>query len=173
MNALAAIAAARHAGVPTKMAIDALNEFTGVARRMENKGEIGGITVYDDFAHHPTAIHATLTGLRKRVGDLRILAVIEPRTNTMKQGTMRAALPGSLALADVVFVYANNLGWDVAKALESIGTKTGVFEDLEAMINAIVVMSKSGDQILVMSNGGFGGVHGKILARLAEREMRR
>jgi UDP-N-acetylmuramate: L-alanyl-gamma-D-glutamyl-meso-diaminopimelate ligase len=173
MNALAAIAAARHAGVPTKMAIDALNEFTGVARRMENKGEIGGITVYDDFAHHPTAIHATLAGLRKRVGDQRILAVIEPRTNTMKQGTMRAALPGSLALADVVFVYANNLGWDVAKALESIGTKTGVFEDLEAMINAIVVMSKSGDQILVMSNGGFGGVHGKILARLAEREMRR
>ncbi len=172
MNALAAIAAARHAGVPTKMAIDALSEFSGVARRMENKGEINGIAVFDDFAHHPTAIHATLAGLRKRVGDQRIFAVIEPRTNTMKLGTMREALPGSLALADVVFVYAKNLGWDVAKALEPIGTKTGVFEDLDAMVNAIVVMSKPGDQILVMSNGGFGGVHGKILARLAEREMR-
>jgi UDP-N-acetylmuramate: L-alanyl-gamma-D-glutamyl-meso-diaminopimelate ligase len=171
MNALAAIAAARHAGVPTKMAIDALSEFTGVARRMENKGEIGGVTVYDDFAHHPTAIHATLAGLKKRVGEQRIFAVLEPRTNTMKQGTMRAALPGSLLLADVVFVYAKNLGWDVAKSLEPIGTKTGVFEDLDAMVNAIVAMSKPGDQILVMSNGGFGGVHGKILAKLAERAM--
>lgn len=172
MNALAAIAAARHAGVPSKLAIEALCEFSGVARRMENKGEIGGITVYDDFAHHPTAIHATLAGLRKRVGDKRIFAVLEPRTNTMKLGTMRAALPGSLALADVVFVYSKNLGWDVAKCLEPIGTKTGVFEDLDAMVTAIVVMSKPGDQILVMSNGAFGGVHGKILAKLAERAMR-
>ena len=171
MNALAAIAAARHAGVPTKMAIDALNEFEGVARRMENKGEVGGVTVYDDFAHHPTAIHATLAGLRRRVGERRIFAVIEPRTNTMKLGTIRAALPLSLSLADVVFVYAKDLGWDVAKSLESISTRTGVFEDLAAMVNAIVVMSKPGDQILVMSNGGFGGVHGKILAALAQREM--
>ena len=172
MNALAAIAAARHAGVPTKLAIDALDEFTGVARRMENRGEIGGVSVFDDFAHHPTAIHATLTGLRKRIGDKRIFAVLEPRTNTMKQGTMRAALSGSLATAEVVFVYAKDLGWDVAKTLEPIGTKTGVFEDLDAMVEAIVVMAKAGDQILVMSNGEFGGVHGKILAALAEREMR-
>ena len=172
MNALGAIAAARHAGVPTKLAIDALNEFSGAARRMENKGEIGGITVFDDFAHHPTAIHATLAGLRKRVGNKRIFAVLEPRTNTMKLGTMREALPGSLAPADVVFVYSKNLRWDAAKALEPIGTKTGVFDDLDAMVNAIVVMSKPGDQILVMSNGGFGGVHGRILTRLAEREMR-
>jgi UDP-N-acetylmuramate: L-alanyl-gamma-D-glutamyl-meso-diaminopimelate ligase len=171
MNALAAIAAARHAGVPTKMAIDALSEFTGVARRMENKGEIGGVTVYDDFAHHPTAIQATLAGLKKRVGNQRVFAVLEPRTNTMKLGTMRAVLPNSLALADVVFVYAKDLGWDVAKTLEPIGTKTGVFEDLDAMVSAIVVMSKPGDQILVMSNGGFGGVHGKILAALAARHM--
>ncbi len=172
MNALAAIAAARHAGVPTKLAMDALSEFTGVARRMENKGEIGGVTVFDDFAHHPTAIQATLKGLRKRVGDKRIFAVIEPRTNTMKLGAMRDAFPASLALADVVFVYANNLGWDAAKTFEPIGTKTGVFDDLDAMVTAIVVMSAPGDNILVMSNGGFGGVHGKILARLAEREMR-
>ena len=172
MNALAAIAAARHAGVPTKMAIDALSEFSGVARRMEFKGEIGGVTVYDDFAHHPTAIQATLAGLKKRIGNQRIFAVLEPRTNTMKLGTMRAALPASLALADVVFVYAKDLGWDVAAALEPIGTKTGVFEDLDAMVNAIVVMSQPGDQILVMSNGGFGGVHGKILAALAARQTR-
>ena len=149
-----------------------MSDFAGVARRMENKGEIGGITVFDDFAHHPTAIHATLAGLRKRVGTQRIFAVLEPRTNTMKLGTMREALPGCLALADAVFVYSKNLGWDAAKALEPIGTKTGVFEDLDAMVNAIVVMSRKGDQIVVMSNGGFGGVHGKILARLAEREMR-
>ena len=172
MNALAAIAAARHAGVPTKMAIDALSEFSGVARRMEVKGEIGGVTVYDDFAHHPTAIQTTLAGLKKRIGNQRIFAVLEPRTNTMKLGTMRAVLPASLALADVVFVYAKDLGWDVAATLEPIGTKTGVFEDLDAMVNAIVVMSQPGDQILVMSNGGFGGVHGKILAGLAAKEMR-
>ena len=172
MNALGAIAAARHAGVPVKQAIDALGEFTGVARRMENKGEIDGITVFDDFAHHPTAIATTLAGLRKHVRDKRIFAVLEPRTRTMKLGTMRDALPNSLALADVVFVSSKNLGWDVAKCLQPIGTKTGVFEDLDTMVEAIVVMSKPGDQILVMSNGGFGGVHGKILAALAQRAMR-
>jgi UDP-N-acetylmuramate: L-alanyl-gamma-D-glutamyl-meso-diaminopimelate ligase len=177
MNALAAVAAARHAGVPVKLALEALNTFAGVARRMENKGEIGGVTVYDDFAHHPTAIKTTVNGLRKRVGDgARVIAVLEPRTNTMKLGAMSAALPASLANADVVFIYANNLGWDVAKVFEqdkeSAGTKTGVFEDLDAMVKTIVEMSKSGDHILVMSNGGFGGVHGKLLAKLAERQMR-
>ena len=172
MNALAAIAAARHAGVPPKIAIEALNTYVGVARRMENRGEIGGVTVWDDFAHHPTAIQMTVNGLKKRLGHQRIIAVLEPRTNTMKLGAMREALPGALTNADVVFVYDNNLGWDVAKAFEPIGTKTGIFTDLNAMIDAIVVMARSGDQILVMSNGGFGGVHGKILAKLAEREMR-
>ena len=173
LNALAAVAAARHAGVPIALAIEALNTFTGVARRMENKGGIGGVTVYDDFAHHPTAIQTTVTGLRKRIGDrARIIAVLEPRTNTMKLGAMSAALPDSLSNADVVFVYAKNLGWDVAKAFEPIGTKTGVFDNLSAMVEAIVVMSKPGDHILVMSNGAFGGVHGKILAKLAEREMK-
>ena len=173
LNALAAVAAARHAGVPVALAVEALNTFSGVARRMENKGEIGGVTVYDDFAHHPTAIQTTVTGLRRRTGDqARIIAVLEPRTNTMKLGAMSAALPGSLTSADVVFVYANKLGWDVAKAFEPIGTKTGIFENLDAMVEAIVVLSKPGDQVLVMSNGGFGGVHGKILAKLAEREMR-
>jgi UDP-N-acetylmuramate: L-alanyl-gamma-D-glutamyl-meso-diaminopimelate ligase len=171
MNALAAIAATRHAGVPPKLAVEALNEFLGVARRMEVKGEIGGITVYDDFAHHPTAIATTVTGLRKRVGDQRIIAVLEPRTNTMKLGTMSAALPDALTHADVVFVFGKNLGWNVAQAFEPIGTKTGVFDDLDAMVASIAVMAKAGDQILVMSNGGFGGVHGKILHALAMREM--
>jgi UDP-N-acetylmuramate: L-alanyl-gamma-D-glutamyl-meso-diaminopimelate ligase len=173
MNALAAVAAARHAGVPVALAIEALNTFTGVARRMENKGEIGGITVYDDFAHHPTAIHTTVTGLRKRIGNhARIIAVLEPRTNTMKLGAMSAALPASLANADIVFVYANNLGWDVAKAFEPIGTRAGIFGDLEAMVDAIIAVSKPGDHVLAMSNGGFGGVHGKILARLAQKVMK-
>ena len=175
MNALAAIAAARHAGVPSKMAIEALNQFEGVARRMEVRGIIDGITVYDDFAHHPTAIQTTVTGLRKKVGGQRIIAVLEPRSNTMKLGTMNAALPPSLANADVVFVYANNLGWDVAKTFEddtgSAGTKTGIFNDLDAMIEGICVMAKPNDHILVMSNGGFGGVHGKILHQLAMRSM--
>lgn len=176
MNALAAIAAARHAGVPSKLAIEALNQFEGVARRMEVRGIIDGITVYDDFAHHPTAIQTTVTGLRKKVGGQRIIAVLEPRSNTMKLGTMNAALPPSLANADVVFVYANNLGWDVAKTFEddtgSAGTKTGIFNDLDAMIEGICVMAKPNDHILVMSNGGFGGVHGKILHQLAMRSMR-
>jgi UDP-N-acetylmuramate: L-alanyl-gamma-D-glutamyl-meso-diaminopimelate ligase len=167
MNALAAIAAARHAGVPTKIAVDALNEFQGVARRMEVRGEIGGITVYDDFAHHPTAILATVNGLRRRAGKARIIAVLEPRTNTMKLGTMRDALPGSLANADHVFVYSGSVGWDVAKAFEQIGPKTGVYPDLDAMVDAITAMSRSGDHLLVMSNGGFGGVHGKLLHALA------
>jgi UDP-N-acetylmuramate: L-alanyl-gamma-D-glutamyl-meso-diaminopimelate ligase len=171
MNALAAIAAARHAGVPPKLAVEALSEFDGVARRMEIKGEIGGITVYDDFAHHPTAIAATVGGLRKRIGNNRIIAVLEPRTNTMKLGTMSAQLPEALSHAEVVFVFAKNLGWNVAKAFEPIGTKTGIFDDLDAMVSSIAVIAKPGDQILVMSNGGFGGVHGKILHALAMREM--
>jgi UDP-N-acetylmuramate: L-alanyl-gamma-D-glutamyl-meso-diaminopimelate ligase len=176
LNALAAVAAARHAGVPTKLGIEALNTFSGVARRMENKGEIGGVTVYDDFAHHPTAIQTTVNGLRKRIGEqTRIIAVLEPRTNTMKLGAMGAALPGSLSNADIVFIYANNLGWDVAKVFEldkeNAGTRSSFFDNLDAMVAAIVVMSKPGDQILVMSNGAFGGVHGKILGKLAQRQM--
>ena len=173
LNALAAVAAARHAGVPVALGIEALNTFTGVARRMEHKGEIGGVSVYDDFAHHPTAIQTTVGGLRRRIGDdARVVAVLEPRTNTMKLGAMSAALPGSLTNADAVFVYANHLGWDVAKAFEPIGTKTGIFDNLDAMVDAIVAMSRPGDHVLVMSNAGFGGVHGKILAKLAERQMR-
>ena len=169
MNALAAIAAARHAGVPTKISIEAFNQFLGVARRMEVRGSVNDITVYDDFAHHPTAIATTVSGLRSKVGNERIIAIIEPRTNTMKLGAMNAALPGSLSNADVVFVYAHNLGWDVGKTFEPIGIKTGIFDDLDAMVKTVAEMAKPNDHILVMSNGGFGGVHGKILDALARR----
>ena len=171
MNALAAVAAARHAGVPVKIAIDALNLFEGVARRMEVRGVVGdvnsGITVYDDFAHHPTAIATTLAGLRARVNQQRIIAVLEPRSNTMKQGAMRNALPGSLANADIVFIYAHNLGWDAAETFTPIGAKTGVFDSLAVLVAALTAMAQPNDHIVVMSNGGFGGVHEKILAALA------
>ena len=125
-----------------------------------------GITVYDDFAHHPTAIATTLDGLRRKVGSARILAVLEPRSNTMKLGAMKDALPGSLAAADRVFCYAANLGWDVAGALAPLGAKAVVHDDLDALVEAIAREARAGDHVLVMSNGGFGGIHDKLLARL-------
>jgi len=168
MNALAAIAAARHVGVTVADAIDALGRFQTVKRRMEVKGVVNDITVYDDFAHHPTAIATTVAGLRAKVGaDTRILAVLEPRSNTMKLGTMKEALPGSLVDADRVFCYAPNLGWNPAEALLPLGDKAETFDDLDALIAAVVAEARAGDQLLVMSNGGFGGIHGKLLERLA------
>ncbi|MEN6585863.1 MAG: UDP-N-acetylmuramate:L-alanyl-gamma-D-glutamyl-meso-diaminopimelate ligase [Sulfuricella sp.] len=167
MNALAAIAAARHAGVPSDIGIDALGLFQNVKRRMEVRGVVNGITVYDDFAHHPTAIATTLAGLRQKTGDARILAVLEPRSNTMKLGVMKDALPASLADADLVFCYGANLGWDAAAALAPLGAKGAAFDDLGELVAAVVSAARPGDQVLVMSNGGFGGVHGKLLAALA------
>jgi UDP-N-acetylmuramate: L-alanyl-gamma-D-glutamyl-meso-diaminopimelate ligase len=166
-NALAALAAARHAGVPAAVGLRALETFEGVRRRLEIRGTVRGITVIDDFAHHPTAIRVTLEGLRQRVGAARILAVLEPRSNTMKLGTMKAQLPGSLAEADVVFCYANQLGWDPADALASLGARARTFGDLDALVGAIIGGARAGDQILVMSNGGFGGIHQKLLDGLA------
>ena len=166
MNALAVIAAARHVGVAPCIAIEALGEFKNVKRRMEVRGEVDGITVYDDFAHHPTAIETTIAGLRQKVGKARILAVLEPRSNTMKLGVMKAALPNSLCDADAVFCYANNLGWDAAEALKPLQSKAQTFDDLEKMVQAIAKTARTGDHILVMSNGGFGGVHQKILDNL-------
>jgi UDP-N-acetylmuramate: L-alanyl-gamma-D-glutamyl-meso-diaminopimelate ligase len=163
MNALAVIAAARHAGVAVETTIEALAQFKNVKRRMEVKGTINGITVYDDFAHHPTAIDTTVAGLRHKVGKARIIAVLEPRSNTMKLGVMKNALPASLKEADVVYCYGANLGWDAAEALKPIAHKTQTFDDLNQLVKAIVVEAKTGDHILVMSNGGFGGVHQKIL----------
>jgi len=166
MNALAAIAAARHAGVPAAQGLAALAEFKNVKRRMEIRGTVNGITVYDDFAHHPTAIDTTVAGLRRKVGTARILAVLEPRSNTMKLGVMKDALPGSLKEADLAFCYAGNLGWDARGALAPMGDKAVVKEDLNELIEAIAGVAQSGDHILVMSNGGFGGIHEKLLKRL-------
>ncbi|MDD2702361.1 MAG: UDP-N-acetylmuramate:L-alanyl-gamma-D-glutamyl-meso-diaminopimelate ligase [Sideroxydans sp.] len=167
MNALAALSAARHAGVPVAQGLAALAEFKNVKRRMEVRGTVNGITVYDDFAHHPTAIDTTVAGLRRKVGKARILAVLEPRSNTMKLGVMKDALPGSLKDADLTFCYAGNLGWDARGALAPLGDKAVVKDDLNELIEAIASAAKSGDQILVMSNGGFGGIHEKLLKSLA------
>jgi UDP-N-acetylmuramate: L-alanyl-gamma-D-glutamyl-meso-diaminopimelate ligase len=167
-NALAALAAARHAGVPVEVGLAAIATFRGVKRRLEVRGTVRGVTVYDDFAHHPTAIVATIQGLRSRVGKARILAVLEPRSNTMKLGIMKAQLPGSLAGADRLFCYAAHLGWDAVEALAPMGDKARTFENLDALVNGIVTEARDGDQVLVMSNGGFGGIHGKLLAALAK-----
>ncbi len=167
MNALAALAAARHAGVPVTLGLEALGQFRNVKRRMEIRGVVNGITVYDDFAHHPTAIKTTLAGLRHKIGSARILAVLEPRSNTMKLGVMKDALPGSLMDADLVFCYSGNLGWDAAEALAPMGDKAVVMDDLDMLIEAIAAAGCSGDHILVMSNGGFGGIHDRLLKRLA------
>ena len=167
LNALAAIAAARHAGVAPEAAIAALGRFRNVKRRMELRGEAGGAVVYDDFAHHPTAIATTLAGLRRKAGAARIFAVLEPRSNTMKLGVMKAALAGSLREADRVFCYSANLGWDPAEALSPIDDKASCHTDLTEMVAAIADAARAGDQILVMSNGGFGGIHPKLLDRLA------
>ncbi len=167
-NALAAIAAARHVGVTPAVAIEALGQFANVKRRMEIKGCVNDITVYDDFAHHPTAIATTVAGLRAKVGQQRILAVLEPRSNTMKLGTMKAALAGSLVDANLVFCFGANLGWDPAEALTDLGDKAQSFTQLDQLISAICAKAQSGDHILVMSNGGFGGIHDRLLSELAK-----
>jgi len=165
-NALAAISAARHCGVAPGQAIAALSAFEGVKRRMEVRGVVNGVTVYDDFAHHPTAIETTLAGLRAKVDGGRILAVIEPRSNTMKLGMMKDRLAGSLAAADRVYCYSAGLKWDAAAAL---GPRAVVRDDLEQLVEQLAGEARRGDHVLVMSNGGFGGIHEKLLARLAQR----
>jgi UDP-N-acetylmuramate: L-alanyl-gamma-D-glutamyl-meso-diaminopimelate ligase len=165
-NALAALAAARHAGVPVAVGLQALATFRGVKRRLEVRGVVRGVTVIDDFAHHPTAIRVTLEGLRQKVGSARILAVLEPRSNTMKLGTMSAQLAGSLEDADQVFCYAHNLGWDVRSALAPLGARAQCFNDIEQLVIAIVANARGGDHVLVMSNGGFAGVHERLLQAL-------
>jgi UDP-N-acetylmuramate: L-alanyl-gamma-D-glutamyl-meso-diaminopimelate ligase len=181
LNMLAAIAAARHVGVIPSVAIAALKTFNGVKRRMELVGEVAGIRVYDDFAHHPTAIATTLDGLQKTIAQdrhnmssqyrQRILAVLEPRSNTMKLGVMKAQLPESLVDADLVFAYgASNgkdaLGWDLAEALQPMGDKAYSFDDVDQLVSAIIQVAQAGDHIVIMSNGSFAGVHQKILDAL-------
>ena len=174
-NALAAIAAAHHAGVTTAQAIEALERFEGVKRRLELRGVAGGVAVYDDFAHHPTAIETTVAGLRRRVGAARILAVLEPRSNTMKLGHMAALLPEALAAADRVFIFGaregkHALGWDPAQVLAPLAARAQVNDDLDRLVAAVVGEARPGDHVLVMSNGGFGGIHDRLLGALAQRE---
>jgi len=169
-NALAAIAAARDVGVAPALAIDALNAFGGVKRRMELRGVVAGVAVYDDFAHHPTAIRTTIEGLRRKAGAARILAVLEPRSNTMKLGVMKDELPASLAGADAVWCYTANLGWDPAPALAPLGARVHCHADLDALVASVARSARHGDQVLVMSNGGFGDVHDKLLSALRRVE---
>jgi UDP-N-acetylmuramate: L-alanyl-gamma-D-glutamyl-meso-diaminopimelate ligase len=167
MNALAAIAAAEHVGVTPQQACAALGEFANVKRRLELKGEVRGITVFDDFAHHPTAIRTTVDGLRRKVGPgSRILAVFEPRSNTMKLGTMKALLPWSLEEADLAFCHSGGLGWDAHEALVEMGDRAVVADTIDALVAKVARAAKPGDQILCMSNGGFGGIHDKLLKAL-------
>jgi UDP-N-acetylmuramate: L-alanyl-gamma-D-glutamyl-meso-diaminopimelate ligase len=167
LNALAAIAAAQHVGVTPAVAAEALREFRNVKRRMEVRGIAGGITVYDDFAHHPTAIRTTIDGLRRQVGAERILAVFEPRSNTMKLGTMKAQLPWSLEQADLAFCHAGGLGWDPAEALRPMGERARVAQSIEELVGQVRAAARPGDHVLCMSNGGFGGVHAKLLEAFA------
>ena len=166
-NALAAISAARHCGVAPAQAIAALRSFEGVRRRMEVRGVACGVTVYDDFAHHPTAIAATLEGLRAKVDSSRILAVLEPRSNTMKTGVMKDRLAASLARADRVYCYSAGLQWDAAAALAPLGAKAEAHADFDCLLAAVTESAKPGDHIVIMSNGGFNGIHEKLLSRLA------
>ncbi|HET9473318.1 MAG TPA: UDP-N-acetylmuramate:L-alanyl-gamma-D-glutamyl-meso-diaminopimelate ligase [Steroidobacteraceae bacterium] len=169
-NALAAIGAARHAGIPVSQSIAALAEFKGVKRRMELRGEVRGIAVYDDFAHHPTAIASTIDGLRRKVGKRRIVAVLEPRSATMRMGVHRETLGPSLAAADAVWMFAPpDLGWDADSVVASLGGKGRVARSLDELIDGLAGNTSSGDQVLIMSNGGFGGLHGKLLEALAQR----
>jgi UDP-N-acetylmuramate: L-alanyl-gamma-D-glutamyl-meso-diaminopimelate ligase len=150
-------------------AIEALAAFRGVRRRLERRGEAEGVAVYDDFAHHPTAIQTTLEGLRARVGRARILAVLEPRSNTMKLGLMKDRLAKSLEGADRSYVYAADLGWNPEDALRPLGTRARSFGELEALVAAVAADARPGDHVIVMSNGGFGGVHARLLRAIAAR----
>jgi UDP-N-acetylmuramate: L-alanyl-gamma-D-glutamyl-meso-diaminopimelate ligase len=173
LNALAAIAAAEHVGVSPATAAAALASFENVKRRMEVRGVVatplGNITVYDDFAHHPTAIRTTVNGLRRQVGAARILAVFEPRSNTMKLGAMKAQLPWSLEEIDLAFCHSGGLGWNATEALAPMGARAKVADNIDAVVAQVVAQVQPGDHILCMSNGGFGGIHQKLLDALQKQ----
>ncbi len=166
-NALAAIAAASNVGVAVDQACDSLANFKGVKRRLEQLAVINGVTVYDDFAHHPTAIMATLAGLRQNVGNKRIIAIMEPRSNTMRQGVHQDTLASSLAKADHSLLFQpEGLAWDLVTSTKSLGEKCQVFNDVDSVIAAAVKLAEADDHIVIMSNGGFEGIHQKLISRL-------
>ncbi|MBA4340767.1 MAG: UDP-N-acetylmuramate:L-alanyl-gamma-D-glutamyl-meso-diaminopimelate ligase [Methylibium sp.] len=170
LNALAAIAAAEHLGVAPEAACAALGSFQNVRRRLELRGEAAGVKVYDDFAHHPTAMRTTVNGLRRRIAPAeRILAVFEPRSNTMKLGTMKAQLPWALEEADLAFCNQAGLAWDAKEALIPMGAQAQVCDGVDALVAAVLKAAKPGDHVLCMSNGGFGGIHSQLLEALAAR----
>jgi UDP-N-acetylmuramate: L-alanyl-gamma-D-glutamyl-meso-diaminopimelate ligase len=173
LNALAAIAAAEHVGVAPEVAASALSSFQNVRRRLELCGSVrmgaGEVKVYDDFAHHPTAMCTTINGLRRKVGAARILAVFEPRSNTMKLGSMKALLPWSLEEADLAFCHSGGLDWDATQALAPLGAQAQVCNSIDKLVQSVVVRVEPGDHVLCMSNGGFGGIHGKLLDALARQ----
>ena len=175
-NALAAIAAADHLGIAPEVAAAALGGFRNVRRRLELRGEVGGVSVYDDFAHHPTAIRTTVDGLRRRLDAEagprgRILAAFEPRSNTMKLGAMKAQLPWALEEADLAFCHSGGLGWDAGLALAPLGQRAEVCASVDELVARIAQVARPGDRVLCMSNGSFGGVHDKLLATLAQQSQ--
>jgi UDP-N-acetylmuramate: L-alanyl-gamma-D-glutamyl-meso-diaminopimelate ligase len=167
LNALATIAAAQHVGITPEASALALGAFQNVKRRMEVRGAVNGVVVYDDFAHHPTAMHTTIDGLRRKVGSARILAVFEPRSNTMKLGAMKAQLPWSLEQADLSFCHSGGLGWDASAVLSPMGNKASIAGNIEQLVQQVTQAARPGDHILCMSNGGFGDIHAKLLTALA------
>ena len=170
-NALAALAAARHAGVPPALAIEALSRFQNVKRRMELRGTVNSVRVFDDFAHHPTAIQTTVQGLRNQVGKQRIIALLEPRSNTMRMGVQARRLPAALDAADEVLVYAPaDLNWNAAEVLQPLGGKCRVLGDVQAIIDWVAANSRPGDTVLIMSNGGFDNIHQRLLDALEARD---
>jgi len=170
LNALAVLAAARHAGVSPQQSIAALGRFEGIKRRMELRGELGGVRVYDDFAHHPTAIATTLEGLRKRIGTERIIAVLEPRSNTMRMGIHKESLVASLEAADLVHLFTPaDLGWDPSPWFAGLGGRANLSVHVDDIVDQVAAEARPGDHLVVMSNGGFGGIHQKLLDALAAR----
>ena len=175
LNALAAIAAADHLGVSAEVAAAALASFENVRRRLELRGSVGGISVYDDFAHHPTAMHTTINGLRRQVDARwnptqprpRVLAVFEPRSNTMKLGTMKAQLPWALEEADLSFCHSGGLDWDATQVLAPLGSTASVSTSIDQLVSRVVAAAQPGDHVLCMSNGGFGNMHARLLEALS------
>ena len=162
-----AIAAARHAGVPVEHAIEAMSQFKNVKRRMEVIGTVNDITIYDDFAHHPTAITLTLDGLRNKVGDAKIFSILEPRSNTMRMGVHKDTLAASLDKStEVIFYQPADIDWNLGDVVKNVKPPATIMSDIDAIIASLVEKAKPGDHLLIMSNGAFGGLHQKLLAAL-------